>query len=85
MFGHEFCVRIVAVGPGVTRFKPGRPGIFYVYAIYCRNDQVMSETTAWTAASGPTDPRIGDLFRELFRVVFSDSPALRPQQGNERR
>ncbi|MBM3784284.1 MAG: zinc-binding dehydrogenase [Acidobacteria bacterium] len=23
LFGHEFCVRIVEVGPGVTRFKPG--------------------------------------------------------------
>ena len=23
LFGHEFCVRIVDVGPGVTRFKPG--------------------------------------------------------------
>lgn len=63
------------------RFKPGRPGIFYVFAVYCRNDQVLSETTAYTAATGPTDPRVGELFRELFQVVWSDSPALRPQQG----
>jgi hypothetical protein len=54
------------------RFRPGRPGIFYVYAIYCRNDQALSYTTAWTAATGPTDPAIGRLFRELFMVIFSD-------------
>jgi hypothetical protein len=54
------------------RFRPGRPGVFYVYAIYCRNDRAMSYTTAWTPATGPTDPRIEQLFRELFMVVFSD-------------
>jgi len=63
------------------RFKQGRPGVFYLFAVYCRNDQVLSETTAWTPATGPTDPRIAELFRELFQVVFSDSPALRPQLG----
>jgi len=55
-----------------VRFRPGRPGIFYVYAIYCRNEQALSYATAWTAATGPTDPRIEQLFRELFMVVFSD-------------
>ena len=69
---------------GATRFRPGKPGVFYVYAVYCRNDQVMSETTAWTSASGPNDPRIGQLFRELFQVVFSDSPMLRPQLSHDR-
>ena len=63
------------------RFKPGRPGVFYVFAVYCRNDQVLSETTAWTPATAPNDPRIGELFRELFQVVFSDSAALRPLNG----
>ncbi|MFZ5781824.1 MAG: hypothetical protein ACOY4R_16655 [Pseudomonadota bacterium] len=55
------------------RFGPARPGIFYVYAIYCRNDRMLSYTTAWTPATGPTDPRIERLFRELFLVVFSQS------------
>lgn len=67
------------------RFRQGRPGLFYVYAIYCRNDQAMSFTTAWTPATGPADPRIEQLFRELFMVIFSDQqrrfaeldPALR--------
>ncbi len=61
------------------------PGVFYVYAIYCRNDMTMSETTATTAATGPDDPRIAQLFRELFMVVFTDSPAIRPNQGGDRR
>jgi hypothetical protein len=54
------------------RFRPGTPGRFYVYAIYCRNDRAMSYTTAWTDATGPTDPRIERLFRELFPVLFSE-------------
>jgi hypothetical protein len=54
------------------RFRPGTPGRFYVYAIYCRNDQAMSQTTAWTDATGPTDRRIERLFRELFPVIFSE-------------
>jgi hypothetical protein len=41
----------------------------------------MSETTAWTSATGPTDPRIDGLFRQVFQVVFSDSPALKPNLG----
>jgi hypothetical protein len=67
------------------RFKPGRPGLFYVFAVYCRNDQVLSETTAWTAATAPNDPRIAELFRQLFQVIWSDSPALRPQVGGSDR
>jgi len=57
---------------GLAVAVAGTPGRFYVYAIYCRNDQAMSQTTAWTDATGPTDPRIERLFRELFPVVFSE-------------
>jgi hypothetical protein len=70
-----------AVCNGAIRVKPGRPGLLNLYAVYCRNDQVMSETTAWTLATGPTDPRVDGLFRQLFQVVFSDSPALKPNLG----
>ena len=56
------------------RFQPGTPGRFYVYAIYCRNDRAMSFTTAWTQPNGPADPRIEQLFRQLFIVIFSDQP-----------
>jgi hypothetical protein len=73
-----------AVCNGASRFRPGQPGVFYLYAVYCRNDQVLSETTAWTSATGPTDRRVDQLFRELFQVVFSDSPMLRPQLNHDR-
>src|SRR5262249_2723264 len=36
-------LRSNAVCEGVMRFKPGRPGVLNLYAVYCRNDQVMSE------------------------------------------
>ena len=45
----------------------------------------MSETTAWTAATAPNDPRIAELFRQLFQVIWSDLPALRPQVGGSDR
>ncbi len=32
----------------------------------------MSQTTAWTNATGPDDPHIEQLFRQLFPVVFSE-------------
>lgn len=70
---------------GVSRFQPGRPGLFNAYAVYCRNNQAMSETTAWTPANSPSDPRVGQLFRELFMVVFADSHALKPNVGNGNR
>lgn len=38
---------------GVSRFKPGQPGLFKAYAVCCRNNLAMSETTAWAAASSP--------------------------------
>ena len=67
---------------GASRFKPGRPGLFNAYVVYCRNDKVMSETTVWTPASSANDPRVAELFRELFMVVFPDSHALKPNVGD---
>jgi hypothetical protein len=75
-----------AVCNGEARVGPPRPGIFYVYAVYCRNDQALSETTAWTPATGPNDPNVNRLFRELFQVVFTDSQGYgRPVQGPRNR
>lgn len=65
---------------GVTRFKPGAaatPGRVYVYGVYCRNDLALSETTGWTQATGPDDPRVGALFSQLFLVLFTDRPMRR--------
>ncbi len=48
----------------------GRP--FNVFAVYCRNDLALSQTTAWSDATGPNDPRLGPLIAQLFLVVFND-------------
>lgn len=71
-----------SVCEGVKRFQPDtHPTVFKLFAVYCRNDKFMSQTTAWTYATGPDDPRVGQLFRELFETLFSDSPMTRPQTG----
>ena len=67
---------------GVTRGNPAQPGLFRLYAVYCRNNVPMSETTAWTPASSSADPQVAELFRELFMVVWPDSHALKPQVGD---
>jgi hypothetical protein len=75
-----------AVCAGVRpRLKAPTPGRFDVFAVYCRNDLALSQTTAWTNATGPDDPRIGELFRELFPVLFSDAMGLRPQSNGSMR
>jgi hypothetical protein len=66
---------------GTTRLQPGHPGIVNLFAVYCRNDMVMSMTTATTPAAPPADPNVSKLFSELFIVVFSDSSALKPNAG----
>jgi hypothetical protein len=63
---------------GEIRLKPHAPeavGRFAVFAVYCRNDQWLSQTTASTPATSPEDPRVGQLLSQLFLVLFSDSPA----------
>jgi hypothetical protein len=67
---------------GVKRFKPQKPGLVYVYAVYCRNDLALSEVTGWTYASAPDDARMGDLMKDLFNVVFDRSPYSRRQHGH---
>jgi hypothetical protein len=66
---------------GNVRFRPPSPGRMYVFAIYCRNELALSQTTAWTNASGPSDPAVNQLFRELFAVIFNNSPALSPKSS----
>jgi hypothetical protein len=67
---------------GRIRVRPGTPGRVHVFAIYCRNEQALSQLTAWTGASGPDDPRMGELFKDVFAQVFSDAMHLRPQNAN---
>jgi hypothetical protein len=66
------------------RFKPGTPGLVHVFAVYCRNDLALSETTAWTRATRPDEPQVSDMFKDLFRTVFNESQSLRPQTGRSR-
>ena len=68
----------MSVCAGEYRHKPpvaGRP--FNVFAVYCRNDLALSQTTAWTYAAGPNDPQVQALFAQLFLVLFDDSPRRR--------
>ena len=63
---------------GEIRHKPpvaSRP--FNVFAIYCRDDLALSQTTAWTNATSPDDPRAEALFAQLFLVLFDDQPRPR--------
>src|SRR5258708_17085345 len=62
-----------------VRFRPPSPGRMYVFAIYCRNELALSQTTAWTSASSPSDPAVNHLFRELFAVIFNNSQPLSPK------
>jgi hypothetical protein len=57
--------------------KPAPVRPFDVFAVYCRNDLALSQTTAWTVATGPEDPRVGQLFAQLFLVLFDDQPMRR--------
>jgi hypothetical protein len=64
---------------GEVRHQPRRveaAGRFAVFAVYCRNELALSQSTAWTPATGPEDPRVGQLFSQLFLVIFTDAPLL---------
>jgi hypothetical protein len=71
-----------AVCNGAKRFKPGIPGRVHVFAVYCRNDQALSEVTGWTNAALPDEPAMGDLMKDLFNVVFDRSPYMQQQHGH---
>ena len=62
------------------RLKPPAPesaGRLSVFAVYCRNDQWLSQAIATTPATSPEDPRVGQMFSQLFLVLFNDSPMMR--------
>lgn len=65
----------VCAGEIRHRREPARP--FDLFAVYCRSEQVMSYTTAWTEATGPDDPRVAQLFAQLFLVLYPDYPLFR--------
>ena len=63
------------------RLKAGTPGRLNVLPSTAATTSPCPRPTAWTDATGPDDPRVGELFRELFTVLFSDALGLRPQSG----
>ncbi len=62
---------------GEVWHKPAAARPFDLFAVYCRDDLALSQTTAWTMANGPDDPAVGQLFAQLFLVLFSDMPPRR--------
>jgi len=67
----------VCAGEVRHQARPPEPsGRFAVFAVYCRNDEALSQTTASTPATGPEDPRVGQLLSQLFLVLFIDSPMI---------
>lgn len=58
---------------GEIRHKPPvRQRPFNVFAIYCRNERALSQTTAWSDATGPDNPDLQPLFAQLFLVLFNE-------------
>jgi hypothetical protein len=67
----------VCAGEIRHRPRPAEPaGRFAVFAVYCRNEEALSQTTATTPATGLEDPRVGQLLSQLFLVLFTDSPMI---------
>jgi hypothetical protein len=83
VFGAANDLTAARVCAGEIRLKAGAPepsGRFSVFAVYCRNDQWLSQTTGSTPATSPEDPRVGQLLSQLFLVLFTDSPMMRPSR-----
>ncbi len=66
---------------GEKRLAEGKAGQVHVFAVYCRSEQVMSQTTAWTDAQLPEDPKVGQMFAQLFLVLFTELPVHRWDRG----
>jgi hypothetical protein len=67
-----------AVCRGEERHRPQTQGRVYIFAVYCRNDQAMSQVTGWTTAPTPEDPDMLALFKVMFAQLYSYSEVLRP-------
>jgi hypothetical protein len=59
----------------------GTPGQVKMYAVYCRNDQAMSQVIAWASAERPDAPEMQGLYTELFTVLFPRGQGQHPQNG----
>ena len=66
---------------GRAKTTEGAPGQVKLFAEYCRNDQFMSQTTAWTSASQPDEPEMRALYTQLFTQLFPRGQGQNPQNG----
>src|SRR5262249_36571918 len=60
-----------SVSANQIRRRPDPRRSFDVFAVYCRNAAPLSQASSATAPSGPEDPRVAELFRQLFAVLFA--------------
>jgi len=67
-----------AVCRGDRRHRPQLQGRVYIFAVYCRNDQAMSQVTGWTSAPTPEDSDMLSLFKIMFAQLYNYSDVLRP-------
>jgi len=51
------------------RSKPS--GLFDLFAVYCRNDLALAQTTSKTQATGPDDPRVAQVLKQVFLELFN--------------
>jgi len=59
-----------------VRLAPGPGGRVDVFAVYCRNEQALSQATGSVIASSPEDPQLGNLFSKLFLALFPAIPIV---------
>jgi len=54
-----------------VRLLPEPSGLFNLFAVYCRNDLALAQTTTKTPATGPDDPRVSQAFKQVFLELFN--------------
>jgi hypothetical protein len=81
LFDVENSLTAQRVCSGQTGHKPGTPGQVNVFAVYCRNDQMMSQALATAHGNAPEDAEVSRMFHDLFLVVFTDQPMFFPFHG----
>jgi hypothetical protein len=62
---------------GEFRHRPEPSRKFDVFAVYCRNEDPLSQTTGSTQAASPEDPGVAALMRGILLTVFTEFPPNR--------
>lgn len=70
-----------AVCRGQHKVTEGQPGRIKLFAVYCRNDQFMSQVLASAVAERPDDPEMQGLYTQLFAELFPRGQGRYPQPG----